>query len=460
VTSSPPANAMHVYPKRVNVAALNEQKLGALNTDQVIITAKCIHPFKPNYNPPVDSQTGQIGTSPFLKHLKLKVGCQVMLTYNINTIDGLTNGTTGKVLAFVRNQSGVHSVIVDFLEDDVGDSYRQEHTDIVQLYPGKNVVAIERIRFDFSLGKSTKQSGTKVKIIQFPLTLSWALTVHKCQGQTIKRPAKLVADIDSIFAAGMAYVIFGRVQALDQLYLETFNEKRIYANKKALEETHKLARQANRRKNKNKKNLINTFCITTLNVVSLTKHHADLSSPGLIPDSDILCLNETSLEQGINLETLKIPGYKLQVAGYKKKKGVAIYFRDTFREVGRSTYIVKDEYQVLCLHFPHFDVVSAFRSPSSNSASEKKKFCEDLLNRVSKTKNTFILGDMNTDPTADSFLTSALFKVGFRQLVKRTTHIKGRILDHIYTNEKKFGVHEAVVTPCYFSDHDSVSISC
>jgi hypothetical protein len=258
----------------------------------------------------------------------------------------------------------------------------------------------------------------------------------------------------------MAYVIFGRVQALDQLYLETFNEKRIYANKKALEETHKLARQANRRKNKNKKNLINTFCITTLNVVSLTKHHADLSSPGLIPDSDILCLNETSLEQGINLETLKIPGYKLQVAGYKKKKGVAIYFRDTFREVGRSTYIVKDEYQVLCLHFPHFDVVSAYRSPSSNSSSEKEKFCEDVLNRVSKTKDTFILGDMNTDPTADSFLTSALFRVGFRQLVKRPTHIKGRILDHIYTNEKKFGVHEAVVTPCYFSDHDSVSISC
>jgi hypothetical protein len=39
-------------------------------------------------------------------------------------------------------------------------------------------------------------------------------TSHKCQGQTVKRPATLVADIDSIFSAGMAYVIFGCVQAL------------------------------------------------------------------------------------------------------------------------------------------------------------------------------------------------------------------------------------------------------
>jgi hypothetical protein len=96
----------------------------------------------------------------------------------------------------------------------------------------------------------------------------------------------------------------------------------------------------------------------------------------------------------------------------------------------------------------------------SKNVKMLSKICDDVLNRVSKTKDTFILGYMNTDPSADSFLTSALFKVGFRQLVKRPTHMRGRILDHIYTKEKQFGVNEAVVTPCYFSDHDSVSISC
>jgi hypothetical protein len=61
--------------------------------------------------------------------LKLMVGYQVMLTYNINTVDSLTNGTTGKVLFFVINQSGVHSVIADFFEDYLGDFYRDKHTD-------------------------------------------------------------------------------------------------------------------------------------------------------------------------------------------------------------------------------------------------------------------------------------------------------------------------------------------
>jgi hypothetical protein len=93
--------------------------------------------------------------------LKLMVGYQVMLTYNINIVDSLTNGTTGKVLFFVRNQSGVHSVIADFFEDDLGDFYRDKHTDWRAIVSRENVVAIERIRFDFSLEKTDKQHATK-----------------------------------------------------------------------------------------------------------------------------------------------------------------------------------------------------------------------------------------------------------------------------------------------------------
>jgi hypothetical protein len=54
------------------------------------------------------------------ERIEIKCGCQIMLTYNNNT---------EKVLAFVRNQSGVHSVIVDFFEDVVSDFYRHKQTD-------------------------------------------------------------------------------------------------------------------------------------------------------------------------------------------------------------------------------------------------------------------------------------------------------------------------------------------
>ena len=79
-----------------------------------------------------------------------------------------------------------------------------------------------------------------IEFKQFPLTLAWAMTCHKCQGATIEAPMALVADFKSCWGSAMGYVMLGRVQRLSQLYLPNLDTTKIYANEAALAEALKM----------------------------------------------------------------------------------------------------------------------------------------------------------------------------------------------------------------------------
>ena len=81
------------------------------------------------------------------------------------------------------------------------------------------------------------------------MVLAWAVTAHKIQGQSVKKPQKVVIDLRSVFDAAQAYVMLSRVQEIEQLYiLEELVPEKIYANHAALEEIERLVSVS---KNKN-----------------------------------------------------------------------------------------------------------------------------------------------------------------------------------------------------------------
>lgn len=140
--------------------------------------------------------------------LELRQGAQIMCV--INLVPGVVvNGSCGVVTGFeeiTEKDSGTYSCpIVKF--KGVPEPMRIE----------KHVWASDRI--------------PSVGIVQIPLILAWAMTIHKCQGATLD-----AAEVDvgaGIFECGQTYVALSRIRSLDGLSLSSFNAAKIKVSIKA-----------------------------------------------------------------------------------------------------------------------------------------------------------------------------------------------------------------------------------
>jgi ATP-dependent DNA helicase PIF1 len=137
------------------------------------------------------------------KELKLKKGCQVMCIVNIVKDDRtilVCNGSQGIVTGFTEITK----------------------TPIVRF---NNGVEREMLRHTWP-----SEKFPSIGVSQIPLTLAWALTIHKSQGATMD-----AAEIDvgsSVFECGQTYVALSRVKSLEGLYLTSFDVTKIKINKK------------------------------------------------------------------------------------------------------------------------------------------------------------------------------------------------------------------------------------
>jgi ATP-dependent DNA helicase PIF1 len=66
---------------------------------------------------------------------------------------------------------------------------------------------------------------------QIPLTLAYALTIHRAQGMQLDR---VELGTDGVFEAGQVYVGLSRVTSLSGLYLTEFDPRKVRAHPAAL----------------------------------------------------------------------------------------------------------------------------------------------------------------------------------------------------------------------------------
>jgi len=137
--------------------------------------------------------------------LRLKRGAAVMCTVNLDMDNSICNGSQG--------------VVIDIIDTCT---------------PPLPVV-----RFSNGIIKTIQpkfwqsEEYPKIAIGQYPLSLAWALTIHKIQGATLT-----MAEMDigqSIFEYGQTYVALSRIKSLDGLYLSAFYSEKIAANPKVIE---------------------------------------------------------------------------------------------------------------------------------------------------------------------------------------------------------------------------------
>ncbi|MBP9759608.1 AAA family ATPase [Candidatus Dojkabacteria bacterium] len=134
--------------------------------------------------------------------LDLKIGAQVMLTSN-DSKGRWFNGTVG---------------IIEKIDDEV--SVRLENGNLIEVTSN----TWEMYKFSFDRLSQKIVSEVAGAFTQYPLMLSWAVTIHKSQGKTFN---KVIVDMGAgAFAHGQTYVALSRCATLSGLVLRVPIEKR------------------------------------------------------------------------------------------------------------------------------------------------------------------------------------------------------------------------------------------
>lgn len=183
------------------VEKINFEKLNEINSKEITYTA---------------TFTGENNKIELLKRnclakefLTLKLGSQVMMLKNTYQKDGIINGSTGIIIDFSPNK----------------------HYPIVEFTNGKIVVVKPEIWEIRNFNYNTHKLETLATMSQIPLTLSWAITVHKSQGMTID---KAEFDLKNSFAEGQVYVAFSRVKNINGIFIKSLDLNKIKINEKVL----------------------------------------------------------------------------------------------------------------------------------------------------------------------------------------------------------------------------------
>lgn len=134
------------------------------------------------------------------KEIGLSIGCQVMVTYNVNLEKGIVNGTRGVVVK---------------LEDE----------NVLIKTKDNKIHIIPYITYD------DEKSG-EVMYKYMPIKLAYATTIHKSQGQTLDY---IAIDLgQSIFAPSQSYVALSRAKTLDSIIVLNLDKSSFHVNQEAI----------------------------------------------------------------------------------------------------------------------------------------------------------------------------------------------------------------------------------
>lgn len=160
-----------LFPRREQSENYNLKKLAEINDDEILVDS--IYLGEQRY---IDI----LGKSaPVPQQLRLKIGCRVLFLKN-DPQKRYVNGTRGTLV-----------------------KYEPDH--LIVKKEGGREVKVEKISFSLL----DADGNPKASVIQFPVNLAYATTIHKSQGATLD---ELWCDLGSLWEPGHAYVALSRLR--------------------------------------------------------------------------------------------------------------------------------------------------------------------------------------------------------------------------------------------------------
>jgi len=171
-----------LYPMNINVDAINDAAYKKLIKDGSVESAT----YETKYSSAMSKSWALSSKIP--ERVKLCVGAQVVVTWNVNQAIGIVNGSRGVVVevkpecVHVRDTSG-------------------------------RIIVIDMVTITTDL----------LAVTYMPLRLAYALTIHRCQGMTLDT---VIIDLgSSIFEYGQAYTALSRVRDSGSIKLVSVEAK-------------------------------------------------------------------------------------------------------------------------------------------------------------------------------------------------------------------------------------------
>lgn len=183
-----------LFGRKVYAEKFNQKKLDELDEEEV-----CIDSIYFGSEKHIEIL---MKTAPVPVKLVLKLGCRVMFLQN-DPQKRWVNGTRG--------------VVTDIASDKI----------IVKKDNGREV-QVDKVSFALQ----DAEGNVMASVIQFPLTLAYATTIHKSQGATLD---DLWCDLSSLWEPGHAYVALSRLRSAQGLHLIGWSPRSIIVDPKVLD---------------------------------------------------------------------------------------------------------------------------------------------------------------------------------------------------------------------------------
>ena len=220
--------------------------------------------------------------------------------------------------------------------------------------------------------------------------------------------------------------------------------------------------------NRNVLKSLKGFRIGHLNITSLVRHVDELRIYMEDKPFDILSINQSCLDDTVNLNTVNIQSYEIFTKSRNREgDGVALYCRDNLTVINR-TDLVPVELEAVCLEVikPKFKpilIVSVYRPP--NTSIELFEKIEILFQNVENDrKEVIIVGDLNCDLISVSNYTKRLNDLlnvfQMTQLIKeptRITNTSATLIDVAIVSKPK-NIGRSGVLHIGISDHSLIYV--
>lgn len=195
-----PEHCIRLFTHNKNVEKFNNARLAALPGPETVFETKYKwHEKRGNYY----EHQRNFPISPIIR---IRVGAQVMLRKNDLSAKAATNYVNGDL-----------AVVKDVSETNITVTRVSDNRDIYLPIT------------EFTI-KDPDDGADILSAYNFPLSLSWATSIHKAQGQSINAPYEV--DLRTCFAPGQFYVALSRAVCTNHLHIKGWRTSSVIIDKK------------------------------------------------------------------------------------------------------------------------------------------------------------------------------------------------------------------------------------